>query len=48
MKIICKFLCWLGIHQIDEDEWGDREDDDGDLFLVNYCKRCGKVIEKYD
>ena len=46
-NIIGKFLCWIGIHKLDEDEWRDsygwREEY---LHSTNYCVICNKMIQR--
>lgn len=48
MKIIIgKFLCWLGIHKLDEDEWHDAYGwNEEYLHSNNFCKRCNKMIQR--
>lgn len=44
-----RFLCYIGLHKFDEEEWMETEDWDGRLYERNYCVRCGEVKEKkYD
>lgn len=49
-----RFLCWIGIHEIDGKEWYvpyyEIEDDPSFSFIeyeVNYCKRCDARKERY-
>ena len=48
MKIIIgKFLCWLGTHELDEDEWHDAYGwNEEYLHSNNFCKRCNKMIQR--
>jgi hypothetical protein len=46
-NIIGKFLCWIGIHELDKNDWTDIWEEDGYSGKVymgqkNWCKRCGK------
>jgi len=47
---IIKFLCCIGIHKLEKDEWTETviEYDNGESYWtnVNYCKRCGQKFEK--
>ena len=47
---IVKFLCWLGIHKLDENKWIDNWEEDGygEIFTGqnNWCERCGKYITR--
>ena len=43
---ICKILCEIGLHKIDRKDWREREDFDGNIYLTNYCKRCGQIVER--
>ncbi len=48
-----KFLCWLGIHKIDDKEWFvpyyelDDEHFDYIEYEINYCERCDARKERY-
>ena len=46
-NIIGNFLCWLGIHKLDEDEWHDSYGwGEEYLYSTNYCKRCNEMIQQ--
>jgi hypothetical protein len=50
-NIIGKFLCWIGIHKLDENDWTDIWEEDGYSGKVctgqkNWCKRCGEYITR--
>lgn len=48
-KIIGKILCCFGYHKLDKDDWQDRIDwDDTHLYRINFCKRCNKMITRYE
>ena len=49
--LIGKFLCWIGIHKLDEKDWTDIWEEDGYSGEVytgqkNWCKRCGKYMTR--
>ena len=46
-----KFLCWLGIHKINDNDWEDIWEEDGYSGEIcvgekNFCVRCGKIITR--
>ena len=50
-NIIGNFLCCLGIHKLDENDWTHIWEEDGYSGKVstgqkNRCKRCGKYITR--
>lgn len=45
--IINRFLCWIGHHELDDEEWQDSYGwSEQYLHSTNFCKHCNKMIQR--